>query len=554
MTTSTIEDSDAISNTLKAAQKTMTTYTVKFAVTGTDHDGYCSGECADDVNLKNNPWTFPPSSVVELNEANSKIRRTRTHKEEVIPPDTASESGSRSSSAALMESALASSRHWNNNADDVEIDDVVAAALTSPEGNVRSLSAVSNGRGAARDLKMSFRELDGMAFDFGDADNEIDTFSDDLTEVDAFISENEAKLDLLRGASDALQIILFGRGKSYRVISPDEAVAIGKHAHKVSTMMAHGAPFPRNAERLWLDFTNFTAEHMQSLSIAFGIHPLTIEDCLTDGREKFESFRRYTSVVITEMFYRPNTAIIGTAQTTVLVFASVTLSFRSVAHNASFLPVVYRLCHGENGGSIPSTNWVMYAIIDSIVGRFDNFTQQVVDEVLVLDDLVLRFDQNEQNDLLRRINLARRRLATLRATLTLKREMLDSLCKPSPLSSDSITSYLRDVLDECSAMLERLTVSFEVLNHLDGIYLTRLSLDVAQSGEEVNRIMKKFSAVATICLPLSTIAGMFGMNVQIPGQNNMPQNMTYDWFAGIMVFFCIGGTSVFIWFYRQGFW
>lgn len=448
-----------------------------------------------------------------------------------------------------MESALASSRHWNNNADDVDIDDVV-----------RSLSAVSSVRGTAepvfpaRDLKMSFRELDGMAFDFGDADNEIDTFSDDLTDVDAFISENEAKLDLLRGASDALQIILFGRGKSYRVISTDEAVAIGKHAHKVSTMMAHGAPFPRNAERLWLDFTNFTAEHMQSLSIAFGIHPLTIEDCLTDGREKFESFRRYTSVVITEMFYRPNTAIIGTAQTTVLVFASVTLSFRSVAHNASFLPVVYRLCHGENGGSIPSTNWVMYAIIDSIVGRFDNFTQRVVDEVLVLDDLVLRFDQNEQNDLLRRINLARRRLATLRATLTLKREMLDSLCKPSPLSSDSITSYLRDVHDECSAMLERLTVSFEVLNHLDGIYLTRLSLDVAQSGEEVNRVMKKFSAVATICLPLSTIAGMFGMNVQIPGQNNMPQNMTYDWFAGIMVFFCIGGTGVFIWFYRQGFW
>lgn len=68
------EDSDAISNTLKSAQKTMTTYTVKFAVTGTDHDGYYFGECADDVNLKNNPWT-PPSSW----NSTRRIRRLGAH-------------------------------------------------------------------------------------------------------------------------------------------------------------------------------------------------------------------------------------------------------------------------------------------------------------------------------------------------------------------------------------------------------------------------------------------------------------------------------------------
>ena len=61
--------------------------------------------------------------------------------------------------------------------------------------------------------------------------------------------------------------------------------------------------------------------------------------------------------------------------------------------------------------------------------------------------------------------------------------------------TESVSAYMRDVMDDVSSMLERMTVSSEVLNHLDNTYLTRLSLEVAQSGEVMNATMKKFSAV-----------------------------------------------------------
>ena len=199
--------------------------------------------------------------------------------------------------------------------------------------------------------------------------------------------------------------------------------------------------------------------------------------------------------------------------------------------------MAHRLLHEEPNAQVPSTNWVAFAFLDEIIDRFQVFVDQIVLEVTTLDDLVLTLNRREQTDLLRRIALARRRLATLRSTLWAKKELLDQvsvavrqraasilahvcsqLKKNERLMTESVGAYMRDVMDDVSSMLERMNVSAEVLNHLDNTYLTRLSLEVAQSGEVMNDTMKKFSAVATIFLPLSTVAGIFGMNVQVPGQ------------------------------------
>jgi Mg2+ and Co2+ transporter CorA len=359
-----------------------------------------------------------------------------------------------------------------------------------------------------------------------------------------WVGEMAAKLSLLRENEDDLQVLLMGRGPNIEPLTLDAAVALCRRArsHKLAD----------NTPHLWIDFCNHSARDVEQVRRALAIHPVTVEDCVLVSREKCESFRRYTVVVISEQYYRHNSIVIDTAQTTVLVFQHVTLSFRTVTTSPSFLPVAYRLLHGENKGTIPSAHWVMYAFLDEVVARFDVFTEQIVNEVTVLDDLVLQYARSEQNDLLRRINIARRRLATLQGTLQLKRGVLEALCKSSMLSQDAIGSYLRDVLDECAAMMERLVVTFEVLNHLDSIYMTRLSLEVAQSGESMNVVMKKFSAVATIFLPLSTLAGIFGMNVQVPGQGDLEP--TYWWFIGIIVCMVVSSVLVLWYFVRNDFW
>lgn len=381
------------------------------------------------------------------------------------------------------------------------------------------------------------------------ADEESDgTVSNSSSDDDAAVNwarEMAAKLSLLRENEDDLQVLLMGNGPNLQPVSLDAAVAICRKSRR-NNKATEGQP------NLWLDFCNHSARDVEQFRRALAIHPVTIEDCVLVSREKCESFRRYTVVVVSEQYYRHNSIVIDTAQTTILVFEHITLSFRTVATSPSFLPVAYRLVHGENKGIIPSAHWVMYAFLDEIVARFDSFTEQIVNEVMVLDDLVLQYARSEQNDLLRRVNIARRRLATLQGTLLLKRGVLETLCRSSTLSNDAIGSYLRDVLDECAAMMERLVVTFEVLNHLDSIYMTRLSLEVAQSGESMNVVMKKFSAVATIFLPLSTLAGVFGMNVQVPGQGDIEP--TYWWFIGIILCMVVSSVLVLWYFIRNNFW
>jgi Mg2+ and Co2+ transporter CorA len=370
---------------------------------------------------------------------------------------------------------------------------------------------------------------------------------------DRFYKETAAQLSVLRERDDALQILVMGDGPSFRVISLSDALAIGRRVtrhlqhshHHAGRFDGHGAaPAALPGEKhLWLDFCNHTLGDLEAIRHAFSIHPVTIEDCLVVSREKCERFRGYAVVVASELFYRPNSILIDAAQTTLLMFHTVTLTFRTAAHAPSFLPVLHRLVRGEQLNEIPSENWLLYAYLDEIVARFEPFVQSIIDEVLVLDDLVLQYARSEQTDLLRRINIARRRMAQLQSTLMLKRELLEQLCRPQTLLSDAMSSYLRDVHDECSAMLERLTMSFEVLNHLDSIYLTRLSLEVAQSGESMNMVMKKFSAVATIFLPLSTLAGIFGMNVRVPGQTT-DDNPDFWWFIGIVLCMLVSGSLV----------
>jgi len=117
---------------------------------------------------------------------------------------------------------------------------------------------------------------------------------------------------------------------------------------------------------------------------------------------------------------------------------------------------------------------------------------------------------------------------------------------------ESVLAYVRDVTDNIMDMLEKLAVSTEVLNHLDNSYLTRINLEVAQATEIMNNVMKKFSAVATIFIPLTVLVGAFGMNVYVPGQVTVKSNEHLGWFFGIISVCVLIAVISVCYFRRQG--
>jgi magnesium transporter len=78
--------------------------------------------------------------------------------------------------------------------------------------------------------------------------------------------------------------------------------------------------------------------------------------------------------------------------------------------------------------------------------------------------------------------------------------------------------YLRDVLDHILCLFDDVEMAKEQLTHLTHTYVARVSIGMARDSNQLNDIMKKFNAMATIVLPLTFVTGLWGMNVPVPGR------------------------------------
>lgn len=182
---------------------------------------------------------------------------------------------------------------------------------------------------------------------------------------------------------------------------------------------------------------------------------------------------------------------------------------------------------------IHSAGWILYAIIDHIIDMHILLVNQIVLEGEALEQLVMVLSEKEQDDMLLRLAVARRRLANMIARLLPKRAILHFLIRrEDPLIHNTVKIYLRDVLDHVVRMIEKLKITNSLLDSVNQTYLAKVSIAVSKASNDANSIMKAFGAVATVFLPLSFLTGLFGMNVRVPGEFS----------DSIIWFFTIGGA------------
>jgi magnesium transporter len=371
----------------------------------------------------------------------------------------------------------------------------------------------------------------------------------------------------------------------------------------------------------WIDIQYPTVETMVLISRAFGIHTLTMEDCLSeteDQHQKNELFDTYRFLSFSEFHYIPYTNVMGNIDVHIIVpessnilislhngpalFIGATLRALASPRNSVGLVVPDRrlsipssLKISSGKCLIPSAYWMMYVILDNIVDRFIQLVDTCTNEVEQLDSLVLDLPAREQTDLLLRIGESRKQISVLRLQLMRKQDILHTIvseakdaatslgasgasithqdnvihsvvrsppggmtsatssynlltvpnlitpsASPSPSQSSqtigggggggggmppnnkisSIRIFLRDILDHINGMLYDLEQDKETLLNLTNAYQARVTIEMNLAASESNRVMKKFSAMATIILPLTFVPSLWGMNVPVPGEKS----------------------------------
>ncbi len=241
---------------------------------------------------------------------------------------------------------------------------------------------------------------------------------------------------------------------------------------------------------------------VQKLCKQYAIHPLVIEDIVnTEHRPKLEIEKDYIFLVL-KTFKFEGTDGISIEQISFIMGSSFLLSFQESA-DPIFDPIVARLekAHGNIRSS--GADYLAYSLLDLIVDDYYVFTESLSDDIEILEDEVI---ETPTTATLHGIYRFKRIVSVARRNLWPLREIVGRLYRdPSSLIQPSTNIYMRDLYDHVIQVNDYLEGYRDALSSMLDTYLSSIS-------NKMNEVMKVLTVISTVFIPLTLIAGIYGMN------------------------------------------
>jgi len=284
-------------------------------------------------------------------------------------------------------------------------------------------------------------------------------------------------------------------------------------------------PYRDTATVTWINVDGLeNTEVIEKMGNHYCIHPLILEDILnTSQRPRMEDLDSY--IYLTLKMIRPAGpgADIQVEHVSFILGQNFLISFQEGAAGDVFDPVRARI---RKEGRIRKfgPDYLAYALIDVIVDNYFLVIEKLEEDVEGLEEELV---QNATPALLQQIAALKRRMILLRRSIWPLREVAAGLERSdSPLIKENTRIYLRDVHDHVIQVVDTLETIREMVTGMMDIYLSSLSY-------RMNEIMKVLTLIATIFIPLTFVAGVYGMNFEY-----MPElSWEYGYFTvwGVMI-------------------
>lgn len=256
----------------------------------------------------------------------------------------------------------------------------------------------------------------------------------------------------------------------------------------------------------WLDVEGLhDVSLLEKLGNQFGLHPLVMEDIVsTDQRTKMEEYDDYIYIVL-KMFHQGTQAEhITPEQVSIVMGKQFVLTFQEGYEGDVFEPVRERI---RKGGKIHkmSSDYLVYNLIDSIVDGYFTILENLGDKIEELEEELVN---NPERHTITTIYTLKREMIFLRKSVWPLREVISKMEREgSQLITQSTHIYLRDVYDHTIHAIDTVETYRDMLSGMLDIYLSSIS-------NRMNEIMKVLTIITTIFIPLSFIAGVYGMNFE----------------------------------------
>lgn len=248
-------------------------------------------------------------------------------------------------------------------------------------------------------------------------------------------------------------------------------------------------------------------ELIDSIGKHFKIHPLTLEDVVNiNQRPKFEDYDNYVVSIMKMIYYDTE---LHAEQLSIVLMEGMVISFQEVDGGDAFDLIRNRIRQGKGRIRKMGADYLAYALHDAVVDCYFNILEKIGDKIELLEEELINEPTKET---MRQLHHLKREMIFVRKAVWPMRELINNMQRSeNELITSSTDIYLRDVHDHAIRVIDSVETFRDLLSGMMDIYLSSVS-------NRMNEVMKVLTIITTIFVPVTFIAGVYGMNF-----DNMPE-------------------------------
>jgi magnesium transporter len=309
------------------------------------------------------------------------------------------------------------------------------------------------------------------------------------------------------------------------LIKYDESSFLEQEVKKVRECL----PYLEKPGVSWINIDGIhQVEVIEEIGQFFTLHPLLLEDILNTGqRPKLEDYGPYLFLVLRMLSHDQGEGLILSEQVSMILGPTYVISFQE-REGDLFESIRDRLRKAKGRIRKMGADYLAYSLLDAIVDGYFPILEKIEERIESQEEELL---VKPTQATVKEIHRLKRQMTLLRKSVWPLREVINSLNKgDSPLIQESTHWYLKDVYDHTIQIIETIEESRELLAEMLDLYLSSLS-------NRMNEIMKVLTIFASIFIPLTFIAGVYGMNFKYFPELEWRWGYPFIWLVMLMVSF-----------------
>ncbi len=290
----------------------------------------------------------------------------------------------------------------------------------------------------------------------------------------------------------------------------------------------------------WIDIYGLTQiKVIEEIGRQFNLHPLVLEDILSPNQTpKLEDFGNYIFAVLQKLSWNQEKEDFDYEQISLILGKNYVISFQERDTNL-FNPIYERIHVPKGKVRVMGADYLFYVLIDIIIDDYFIVIEKVGEDIENIEDILIK---NPEPATLQNIYRLKRSSIELRKSIWPIREVINKLQREqSNLIGDELHIYLRDIYDHIFRISDLLENYRDIIFGMLDMYLSSVS-------NRMNDIMKVLTIISTIFIPISFLAGFYGMNFHYMPELSKP--MAYP----ILIMIMASIALVMLYFFKRKKW